>query len=128
MCIRDRQIGLHAQEVGAQHVGDQLVANDDGGIARGPYLAQGHEERGRQRLHGLRHDGQRQAVRQLVDALVPVVGHEAERDARVARLREPETRVARHLMRVAREDGVVDVEQHEAEAKRQQVALDVDVR
>ena len=106
--------------MGAQYVGDQLVANDDRGSARCADLAQGPEECGRQRLHGLRHDGQRQAVRQLVDALVPVVGHEAERDAGIARLREPEARIARHLVRVARKDGVVDVEQHEADAERQQ--------
>ncbi len=93
-----------------------------------PILPKAARNAGRQRLHGLRHDGQRQAVRKLVDALVPVVRHEAERDAGIARLREPEAHVARHLVRVARKDGVVDVEQDVAEAERQQVALDVDVR
>ena len=64
----------------------------------------------------------------MVHPFVPVVGHKAERNARVARLRQPEPYVTRHFVGVTREDGVVHVQQHVAKAQRQQVAVDIDAR
>ena len=60
-------------------------------------------------------------------AVVPVVRHEAEADARGSRFRKPNRHIARHRVGVARQDGVVDVEQRVAQPEGEQIALDVDV-
>lgn len=66
------------------------------------------EERRRQRFDRFGNDGQIEPPRQLVDALMPVVRHEAERQTCALAL-ESQNDIAGNLVRIAREDRVVDV-------------------
>ncbi len=82
----------------------------------------------RERLHRLRHDRQLKLGGKLENAFVPVVRHEAEIDACRARFAKPHRNIARDRVGIARQDGVIDVEQRMTQPQIEQIALNVDVR
>ena len=67
---RLEHVRRHPQEVGAEHIRDELVADDHGGRAPRIDLAQRHEERRRQRLDRLGDDGQLEPIGEL-KVLIP---------------------------------------------------------
>ena len=86
---RGQQIRGNARVMRSKHIGGQLIAHHHRFGTLRTQLVHSHEQSGRYGLHGLRHDGHGQPVGKLVYVFVPVVRHQAELHAGIARLRKP---------------------------------------
>lgn len=123
---RNEHVRLQPAKVRAEHVGDQLVADDERILALAADFAPRANEPVRKRLDRLGDNGQIEPCRQILHAMVEVVGKQAELNACGARLRKPRLNIGGHRMVVARQDGVIDIAQNVREAATEQIPLDID--
>ena len=124
---RLNKVRLDSHRMGTEHVGHKLVADCDRVLALRPDLAHRGEIRGRARLHSLGNDGKPHLVSEVVHHLVPIVGQQTDRHTRLASAAEPHASIARNHLRVAGDEGVIDVEQHVFKPASKDVLLDRDL-
>ena len=122
----NEHVRLQPAEVRTEHVGDQLVADDKRILAFAADLAPRANEPVRKRLDRLGDDGQIEPCRQILHAVVEVVGKQAELNACCTRLRKPRLNIGGHRMVIAHQDGVIDIAQNVREAATEQIPLDID--
>ena len=122
----NEHVRLQPAEVRAEHVGDQLVADDERILALAADLAPRTDEPVRKRFDRLGNDGQIKPRGQFLHPGMEIVGEQTELNTCGASLRKPCLNIGGHRMVIARQDGVIDIAQNVRETAAEQIPLDID--
>ena len=115
----------HAQQMGAQDVGGDLISHHHGIGATCAQDPAGRQKAVGQGLARLGDHGNVQLLAPFVGGRMPVVRDQAHAHARFAHLRQPFASIAGHVVRPARDQSVVHIQQHVRIPAIEQVALHV---
>ncbi len=104
-------IGLHARQMGSQHIGRQLIANDDR-VGGGSQSCAGPRETPAAAALRPWPRWAAQLAGEPVHIGMPVVREQTEAHPGLPRPAEPHPHIARHASRIPGAHGIVNVEQH----------------